>query len=98
VTGRQRGVRDQRVRLALAPAVASGTVLCPRCGDPIRPDEPWDVGHVLALAEGGHPAGPRRPEHAACNRRAGAQMVNARRPQRRTRLDEWLEQHDTEAE
>jgi hypothetical protein len=44
---------------------------CPRCGQPIRPGQPVDLGHIVALARGGDPAA-RRLEHATCNRAAGA--------------------------
>ena len=28
-----------------APKVQRGAVLCGRCGEPIQPHEPWDLGH-----------------------------------------------------
>lgn len=57
-------------------------VTCPRCGQPIYPWQAWDLGHHvdradrpdLALLETNA-----RPEHATCNRRAGAARTNTRR-------------------
>lgn len=66
----------------------SGQATCPRCQQPIRPGEPWDVGHADDLVLGGHPRGATRPEHATCNRRAGA--VLAARGRRRLRTESWL--------
>jgi hypothetical protein len=57
------GGRHQRRRALLAPLVAAGSVTCARCGKPIGPGEPWDLGHV---------DGDRQrysgPEHRSCNR------------------------------
>lgn len=38
-------------------------VICWRCGQPIGPDEDWDLGHRRRL--------PSHPEHARHNRRSG---------------------------
>jgi len=65
-TPQQRGYdhahRKQRARWA--PLVARGTVDCWRCGQPIQPDEAWDLGHDdhdRTITRG--------PEHARqCNR------------------------------
>jgi hypothetical protein len=48
--------------------VEAGSVKCWRCREPIPPGAKWDLGHV----EGGG----RHPEHAACNRAAGARTRN----------------------
>lgn len=93
---RRRGRADQAARAALAPLVASGRAICHRCQQPIRPDEPWDAGHLDDLALGGDPAGPVAPEHRGrCNRSAGARLGNQlrRAPLRRTRVGEWLIGH-----
>ena len=48
------------------------SVICPRCRQPIGPDELWDLGH--------DDANPRieRPEHRACNRAAGNELRTSR--------------------
>src|SRR5262245_14346995 len=40
-------------RASWAAAVAAGNVRCWRCGQPIRPDEPWDLGHHVPFSKGG---------------------------------------------
>ena len=55
--------RHQAVRRQVALLVASGRATCARCGKPISPDEPWDLGHDdfdRRIYTG--------PEHRACNR------------------------------
>ena len=56
------GNLHKKLRQAVAVQVASGRVACVRCGGPIAPGEPWDLGHV----DGGD--GYAGPEHRACNR------------------------------
>ena len=74
-TSRRRcGRRDQAARARLAPVVEAGQARCWRCGQPIQPGEPWDAGHLTDLALGGDPSGEVRPEHARCNRAAGAAL------------------------
>lgn len=63
------GRAHRRHRAAVAPQVEAGGVLCARCGQPIVPGEPWDLGHVDGRDDY---AG---PEHRACNR---ATMTHAR--------------------
>lgn len=61
----QRGYGEfhQAARKRLAPMVAAGGARCWRCGEPILPAEPWDLGHLDGdrTRYGG-------PEHARCNR------------------------------
>lgn len=54
---------------------------CPRCGQPITPGQPWDLGHTHDLILGGNPH-TRRPEHARCNRQAGATLATQTPPSR----------------
>lgn len=59
-------------------------VACPRCGRPIIPETPWDVGHIIPAEAGGTTALENtRPEHRHCNRaaggRRGAAITNHRR-------------------
>lgn len=56
-------------------------VTCPRCGKPIRPGDAWDLGHAQDLALGGDKRH-RRPEHANCNRSAGAALAAQPTPSR----------------
>lgn len=77
-------------RRALAPVVASGRAVCPKCGKPIRPGEPWQAGHVADLALGGATAGPMVPEHRSCGSSAGAKLGNQLRARPRRRLADWL--------
>lgn len=82
-----------KARRALEPIVRSGCAICARCGRPVRPDEAWDVGHVVDQALGGthHPSN-LQVEHARCNRRAGQQLgQEARRIAKRNgmRLRKW---------
>lgn len=57
------GGGHQATRAELVPIVAAGGVCCVRCGRPIAPNEPWDLGHVDG--DRSRYAG---PEHARCNR------------------------------
>jgi len=36
----------QAIRAAWAPIVAAGQVSCWRCHEPIKPGQPWDLGHA----------------------------------------------------
>lgn len=60
---------------------AGHPIRCPRCGKPIRKGQPWDLGHVVDLVLGGNPKA-RRPEHASCNRQAGAVLATHVPPSR----------------
>lgn len=57
------GAAHQRAREGWKPAVQAGQVRCARCGRPIRPGQPWDLGHDDR--DRSRYAG---PEHVACNR------------------------------
>ena len=59
------GSPHQKRRQLLAPIVAEGRTLCARCHEPIRPGEPWDLGHVDGS---NRQAGYTGPEHRRCNR------------------------------
>ena len=57
------GERHRALRARFEPAVAAGLARCVRCGEPIGPGEPWDLGHMdddRSRWSG--------PEHASCNR------------------------------
>ena len=72
------GGPHQAIRRALAPYVPGSR--CWRCGLPILPGQPWDLGH-----DDDNPALYRGPEHAKCSRAAGARKGNARRRARADR-------------
>jgi hypothetical protein len=72
---RRRGYdhRHDQQRERWRPKVDAGLVDCARCLKPIRAGQPWDLGHTDdRTAWTG-------PEHASCNRRAGALVANALR-------------------
>ena len=87
---RRRGKTDQLRRAQLARLVELGQAVCPRCEEPIEPGQAWDAGHVVSLAEGGHPLGELRPEHASCNRSAGGQLAAQLRRGRRVDRSRFL--------
>lgn len=73
------GAQHQGKRAALAPTVDAGLAVCWRCGRPITPGTPWDLGH-----DDTDRTVYRGPEHRGpCNRAAGARKANARRRARR---------------
>lgn len=61
------GSRHQRNRTAWDALVQAGRCWCWRCHERIDPGTPWDLGHI--------PGKPSRPEHAQCNRSAGARGI-----------------------
>lgn len=74
----QRGTRQQRgytaqhdhLRAQLDPIVQAGHATCMRCGQPIEPGTPWDLGHTDdRTAWTG-------PEHSRCNRSAGGRAAH----------------------
>lgn len=44
-TQRGYGTAHTNARKAAAPQVATGAVNCARCGEPIRPGQPWHLDH-----------------------------------------------------
>jgi len=68
-TKRGYGMGHQARRRVMAPLVASGLATCTRCGEPIEPGTPWDLGHddYDRTKYSG-------PEHAACNRGAPSRL------------------------
>lgn len=73
------GSPHQQLRAAWAPHVATGTVTCPRCLEPIASTEPWDLGHNEDRTSY------TGPEHQGCNRAAGARKANRARANPRSR-------------
>src|SRR5215213_5683238 len=71
------GWKHQKLRNRWAREVARGEVDCARCGEPIWPEEYWDLGHVDG--DKSHYAG---PEHRACNPHDQAPAPHASRHRR----------------
>lgn len=76
-----RGTRQQRgynahhdqLRAQWAPHIATGTVKCWRCHQPIPPGEPWHLGH-----DDNDRTLHRGPEHTHCNTSAGGRAAHNR--------------------
>lgn len=67
------GADHQRTREQYEPLVQSGRAICPRCGESINPDSPWDLGHSNDRTQ--HTG----PEHTYCNRSAGGRRSKPNR-------------------
>lgn len=74
---------------------ANGPITCRRCNQPVHCDRqaalnwdhrPFDLGHTTSAADGDD-GSDSQPEHARCNRKAGAIDGNRRRLQPASR--EW---------
>lgn len=64
-TQRGYGNTHQQLRNKYAALLRNISIPCARCGSPIHPGDPWDLGHTdTRNAWTG-------PEHASCNRAAG---------------------------
>lgn len=69
------GYRHKQERERWKRAIQAGGVTCARCGQPIRPDMPWDLDHS---DDGGGYLG---ASHRRCNRAvAGNGVANPARP------------------
>jgi hypothetical protein len=72
------GYAHKQLRKRVAAVVEAGRAACARCGEPIRSDEPWDLGHDdndRSLYSG--------PEHRCCNR------ATSGRPKKQVASGRW---------
>jgi hypothetical protein len=67
--------RHDTERRRLAPLVAAGGQICPRCGLPIRPDQEWDLDHDDLDPSRYLGASHRRCNRATSGRRKGSPIV-----------------------
>lgn len=70
-TARGYGWTYQQQRAKAAALVNAGRATCWRCGQPITPGTPWDLGHDDHDRTTLH-----GPEHATCNRSAGGRAAH----------------------
>lgn len=78
------GWAHQKAREAWRPVVDAGAANCVRCGRPIAPGSPWDLGHTVDRS------GYTGPEHMRCNRQDGGRRGNrVRWARRRVTQLEW---------
>lgn len=76
-TARGYGATHQHTRAAWAPHVATGTINCWRCGQPITPTDEWHLGH-----DDHNRTITRGPEHARrCNLAAAGAKKKEKHPQ-----------------
>lgn len=73
-TERGYGNAHQLKRAEYQKVVDAGAADCWRCGKAIKPGDPWDLGH-----DDHDRSKYMGPEHPACNRSAGAAVMNANR-------------------
>jgi hypothetical protein len=64
------GTHHKKLRRRWELEVGAGRAVCWRCGEPIAPGEPWDLGHDDA-----NPNVHRGPEHRGCNRATLPRML-----------------------
>jgi|SoimicMinimDraft_9_1059737.scaffolds.fasta_scaffold74658_1 hypothetical protein len=78
------GLRHKRLRKSWPIKVARGGVTCARCGKPIDPHEPWDLGHddLDRTKYNG-------PEHRRCNRATVTNLRAALTPEVPRHSREW---------
>jgi hypothetical protein len=81
------GLKHKAQRAKWVTRVDAGLVDCARCGKPIEPGRPWDMGHTEDRT------GWTGPEHVTCNRTAGgrngARVTNASRGRATRQSREW---------
>ena len=73
---------DRRAKTVRRYANANPDARCWRCGQPARPGDPWQAGHLID----GDPASPLAPEHRSCNAGAGATLLDNRRLDQRRHI------------
>jgi hypothetical protein len=78
----------------LKPSIAAQLPLaCIHCGRAVMPEQQWDLGHVIALVDGGsYDANGVGPSHVTCNRADGGRRgaaIAGRRRKKSSGLREW---------
>jgi len=76
-TARGYGQAHMRRRASVAPLVLAGRVKCARCGEPILPDQEWDLGHDDL--DRSRYTGPEHARKADC-RAGGNRSTSGRKP------------------
>ncbi len=78
-TSTERGydAAHRRLREQLDPIVAAGQAVCRRCGNQIKPGQPWDLGHHADRTR------PPSPEHRICNRQTAAHKAQSQKQEQR---------------
>lgn len=74
------GHKHQQLRKQYQTLVASGKATCWRCGEPIHPNQPWDLGH-----DDNNRNHYRGPEHRGRECKAGGNRATAGRHKKPTR-------------
>lgn len=69
-TQRGYGAQHKALRNHYAHILTTTALPCARCGEPIQPGEPFDLGHTDDRNDY------LGPEHATCNRRAGGKSAH----------------------
>lgn len=73
------GTQHKQLRADLADYVAAGLATCWRCGQPINPGEPWDLGHDDNRTMTMGPEHRHRRPGCIGNRAAGMAKIKRRR-------------------
>jgi len=83
-------IRKAWLKLMIIAEAEGKPYVCPKCSKPVTTKQRWDVGHQLALEEGGSlHMNNTHPEHSYCNRADGARITNQKKRERQGRFRTW---------